>query len=439
MLRNMGQKTVELFQTKPEFFCLLFLLGLDFLLMAFGNYGLYFIDNYTIMPCMLFLGILMGRRLSPAARRTVLVGMAFSLWFLATQMIHFATDLSSRPLGGFLSVFLLALPFASASEDEQEQLGLKMAGFAYIGAALVLALLAGLLLLDAVPGFLRYHVFWFRTRLYAMAHPNICASIFMIGCGFSLAFAGLWKNKWLKTVSLAAYFLFLGLMVLTNSRTTILMTLAMTGCFAFFAVFRRGNRKRLLAAILAMVLTAGVLLIGTNGLRDVHMDWMESQAAEQETAVPEEVPSAGGQGTFQEDIWTLNGRTTIWASVIQALVDEPTRLVWGTDVSEKLLITYPPYRLEHAHNAWLETALCMGIPGLIFALFFTALAVWGITGILFCDRYDLWQKGICLIVLFLMGTAVLEPYLFMTDRYYHYANMLFFLLLGYLVRWRKTA
>ena len=437
MICKIGRKAMAQMQAKPEFFCLLFLLGLDFLLMAFGNYGLYFIDNYTIMPCMLFLGILMRRRLSSPARKILVVGLVFSLWFLATQMIHFATDLNSRPLGGFLSVFLLAFPFASAVEDEREQAGLKMAGFAYIGAGLVLALLAGMLFLDMVPGFLRYHVYWFRTRLYTMAHPNICASIFMIGCGFSLAFIGLWRNKWLKIASVVTYFLFLGLMVLTNSRTTILMTIAMTGCFAFFAVFRCGDKKRILAAVVAMVLVSGVLLVCTNGLRDIHTEWLAAQDAQQETA-PEEVPSAGGQGTFQEDIRTLNGRTTIWASAVRAMVDVPVRMIWGTDHSEALLITYPPYRLEHAHNAWLETALCMGIPGLAVSLLLTGLAVWSIVGILFGSRYDLWQKGICLLMLFMMGAAMLEPYLFLTDRYYHYTNVAFFLSLGYAVRWRKS-
>lgn len=478
MIQKIRRLVCQVAVGKPEFLCLAFLLGLEFLLMAFGTYGLYFIDNFTILPCMLFMGIAMTKKHTPGTRRLLGFCLLWGIWFLVTQVAHFATDLQSRPFGVFLSVALLAFPFAAVAEDSKKQFGLKLAGFAYLAAALVLTVLTAMLYLEAVPGFLRPHVYWYGSRLYAMAHPNIVASILMIGCGFSLSFLGLCKKRWQKLFWLAVYLLLLATMSLTNSRTTIYMTLAMSACFAFFYMLQPFCWKRLAAAVLVMVIAGAGLLMYTEMVQDTHTAYIVSLRLQQEAAQGKEAPAAdqanttpapaadqadtapaptqtpvtdekiqaiekqlissGGQGNLQNDLRTLNGRTTIWASVLQSLRDEPIRMVWGTDYSEPLLITYPPYRQEHCHNAWLETLLCMGVPGLVFALILTVLAAWKIAATLLSTHFTMWEKGIALLMLFLLGASMLEPYLFLADRYYQYTNVIFFLCLGYAAQWRKA-
>ena len=44
-----------------------------------------------------------------------------------------------------------------------------------------------------------------------------------------------------------------------------------------------------------------------------------------------------------------------------------------------------------------------------------------------------------LLALGILGTAFLEPYLFCTDRGYHYTNTFFFLILGYMHQWKKCS
>ena len=137
----------------PQFYCLLAALGIEFCLMAFGGYGLYVLDNFAIMPCMVFLGTALTRKLSPRAKKLLLFGVAVAVWFCFTQAIHYAQDLKVRSPGLPFPIYLMALPFAAVSGDGEKQYGLKLAGLVYIAAGLFLTGLTGLLFLDALPGF----------------------------------------------------------------------------------------------------------------------------------------------------------------------------------------------------------------------------------------------------------------------------------------------
>lgn len=418
----------------PEFFCLLMMLGLNFLLMTCGNYSLYFIDNYAIMPSLIFFGILLVRKLSPSAKHHLIFSGIVIVWFLVSQVIQFAADYNSRPLGLFLPVILLAFPFAAVAQDGGKQLGLRLAGVIYIGAALVLAGLTGLLFLDLLPGFLRQHILWDGTRLLVMWHPNICASIFMIGIGFCLAFLDLVKNVWGKILLLVTAALFFGLIVLTNSRTTMVMCAGMILAYVFFLLLRKRNWKRLLIALVICLVIAAILLVCINYIQTMHKARLVQEAAEQGLSEKDIVGSTR-QKSFFQDLKTFNGRTWIWKVAWEAVQENPSLLFWGTSYSEELMIALTG-RSEHMHNAWMETLVCMGIPGLLFAMIMTGLALWKIGCMLVSRRTSMWQIGIALLMLFIMGLAMLEPYLFFTDRYYLYINSLFFLCLGYLIQWR---
>ena len=133
---------------------------------------------------------------------------------------------------------------------------------------------------------------------------------------------------------------------------------------------------------------------------------------------------------------TLNGRTGIWKTAFQYLRENPTVFLLGADYSESIFVANHSFRAAHAHNAWIETLMCLGIPGLLFALVFTGLAAWHIW-VTFWGNTTLGQKAIAMLALVLMGAGILEPYLFFTDIFYHYTDFIFFLCLGYLIQWRS--
>ncbi|MBQ5909906.1 MAG: hypothetical protein IIW85_06220 [Bacteroidaceae bacterium] len=91
--------------------------------------------------------------------------------------------------------------------------------------------------------------------------------------------------------------------------------------------------------------------------------------------------------------------------------------------------------MDHAHNSWLETLMRMGIPGLVIALVFTALSAWSGAKLLLSQSTPLWQKIAAMLTLCIMATGFLEPYLFITNVYYHVTDFAFFFLTGYLDYW----
>ena len=48
---------------------------------------------------------------------------------------------------------------------------------------------------------------------------------------------------------------------------------------------------------------------------------------------------------------------------------------------------------------------------------------------------ELWKKILAMLTMCVMATGFLEPYLFITNVYYHVTDFAFFFLTGYLDRW----
>ena len=445
----------------PQYFCLAAALGMEFLLMALRGYGFYFVENYIIVPTMLFIGFAFGQQITSAARRQLLLPIAAICWFFVTQTLHYAMDMEVRNLGLFTSVYLLAYLFASFTQDGKKQWGLKMAAAACIGAALVLTLFAGLLALDLLPGFLKPHVYWDGARLQAMWHPNICAIILMMGMAFCLVLFSECKHKWFKGLSLAGAVLFFLVMALTNSRTSILMASCIIAGFLFFCIWN-GSWKRFIVGIVIALVTIALLFSAAKTIFQAHnnalitgyIEQAEKSASQAEDTV-ESIPDAtqpqiytdpysgklvlvtdAAQTNAPGNILSLNGRTTIWQTAFRCLQENSTILLVGCDYSEYLFEIYHHFPAAHAHNAWIETLICLGLPGLLFALVFTGIAAWHIW-VTFWGSTSLGQKIIAMLVLVLMGASILEPYLFFTDIFYHYTDFIFFLCLGYLIQWRS--
>ena len=444
----------------------------------FSGIGYYLAETYVIVPCLLLLGYVMREKQSVFARRRLLLATAAVSWFVIVQCIHKLSGMENHPMATVFLVYLMAFPFAALAEDRKNA-GLRLIGGVFVAASLVLVFYTVLLLLNRVPSGMEGILFWDGARLNPLWHPNIAASYFMIGIGFSLVFCCLSGKPWTKALLVFAIILQLFAMALTNCRTTLLLTGALLGGTVFFLTFK-GNWKGFILGLLA----AGILLVGTFKLSGMLFQWnndrllaeltaaQEASAPATEEPVPEmteiteaEIPAAetpatempveeapvveeiivmedtgviigdNEQRSLSEDLRSLNGRTQIWEAALKAVRNSKPIMLWGTEYSGTMISIYHWFDVVHAHNAWMETLMRMGIPGLLMALVFTVLSVFSAAKLLLSSQTVLWKKIVAMLAMCVMATGFLEPYLFITNVYYHVTDFVFFFLTGYLDFW----
>lgn len=462
---------------KLQFYCLLAAGIIELLFLALGSLlgGImyYYVKSYLLIPCILFFGTILTQGVPQQARRQLLLGMGMAAWFVITQTQHEIQGMETKRIGMFFCTYLLAFPFASVTQDGVRQKGLKLIAWFYVAASMVLAVYSVLLLLNLLPSFLEPYIAWDGARLQAMWHSNICACLFMIGIAFCFGFFFQAKRAWQKCLLLAAVALQFGCMALTNCRTSILMTCALIGGIAFFAVWKSGWKRFVVGLVAALAITAALFAVSStlykrNNERLVAKYTVQMASIEEQTASPEaqetseaveiinteaagasteetELPQpvvneqgqlqgVNGQGSFSSDLRTLNGRTVIWGAALRALRDNPSLLLWGTEYVGVVISVYNHFDVEHAHNSWAEILFRMGLPGLVLALIFTGIAVWCAFRLLWKNN-DMWKTCIAMLVLCMLVAGFLEPFLFSADIFYHYLDFIFFLCVGYMTQW----
>lgn len=457
---------------------LLFAVGvIEFLFITleslFSGIGYYLAETYVIVPCLLMLGWALREKLTGFARRRLLLAVAAVSWFVIAQCVHKLWGMENHPMATVFLVYLMGFPFAALTEDRENR-GLRLMGGVFVAAALVLVCYTGLLLLDRVPESMAATLFWDGARLNALWHPNIVASYLMVGIGFSLMFCVLARKRITKVLLLGAIALQLAAMALTNCRTTLLLTGALLGGTLFFLIFKGGWKRFVLGLVMAAVVLAGTFKVSGMLFQWNNDRLLASFGAAQAAAAPEredtqalqmeaspvleipaqEVPAAEApaeeivvmedtgilvgdneQRSLMEDLWSFNGRTQIWEATLKAVRNNRQLMLFGTEYSGTMISIYHWFDVFHAHNSWLETLMRMGIPGLVMALVFTALAVWSAAKLLLTPGTVLWKKIIAMLAMCVMATGFLEPYLFITNVYYHVTDFLFFFLTGYLDCW----
>lgn len=419
----------------------------------FSYLSYYLAETYLIVPCLLFLGYVLREKQTVFARRRLLLAVAAASWFVIVQCIHKLQGMENHPMATVFFVYLMAFPFAALTDD-RENLGFLWIGGMFVTASLVLVLYTVLLLLNLVPAGLAAYLYWDGARLHALWHPNINACYFLIGIGFSAVFWARARKPWVKVLLLAAIAVQFLAMALTNCRTVLLITGAFLGGIVFFRIFR-GSWKQLLLGLLA----AAVLLVGSFKLSGMLYQWNNDRLLASVSVSQEETPTAedapvvddeivalvdddtgvlvgdNWQGTLAHDMRTLNGRTLIWESALMAIRDNKALALWGTEYSGTVISVYNPFPVVHGHNSWMEMLLRMGLPGLLLSLIFTAVSVWSAAKLVLNTDTELWKKIIAMLTMCVMVAGFLEPYLFITNVYYHVTDFIFFFLTGYLDHW----
>lgn len=449
---------------KLQFYCLIAAGALELLFMILGslfNYvAYYYVETYLIVPCAAFFALSLLSKVPSHARKSIFLCLAMVVWFMVTQTAQRAQGMQTKIISMFFCTYLLAFPYASVTEDSARQRGLKWITGIYIAVSLVLCVYASMLYFGLLPDWFHSEVRWDGARLLALWHPNICACLFMIGIALCLGLFFSCRKPYGKALLIfacAVQFLFLAL---TNCRTSILMTCALIGGIFFFGVYRGGWLRAVLLAFLALLLMLGLFILsGTlyeaneTALIEKYASHLESEDSEQAPAasVPSgsitipvktdsqtgevTLESVNGQGSFMSDLKTLNGRTTIWQSALNALRDNKRILLFGTEYVGTSISYYNPFPVVHGHNSWVEITFRMGLLGLIFALGFTWIGLRSAVTLIFDPKTDMWKKSISMLTLCVMVAGALEPFLFSADISYHFLDFFFFICLGYLDTW----
>lgn len=484
------------FRKTVQLLCLIFAGILPFFTVAVGNrlpmVGYFLAEQYVTVPTLVFVGTALAQRLSPTAKKSFLLAAAAVIWFVAVQLQHHLNHMGARNFGFYAVAYLLAFPYAAVTEDGQRRTGLNWIGRIYLAFSTFLVICAMMLQMEVLPEFLSTGIYWDGARITLYWHPNGSAFVLLLGMSFSLYFLACTEKRWKKCVLALVTALHFCTMVLTNSRTTIFLGCAILAGTVFFALWR-GTWKQFLVAAGAAVLTVAVLLGSYNALFDFHTEvqiekLMEQReaaekakaekeaaeklaAAQNETqpaapaetapAAPAEAPKSNGsqvlrinqqtgevslggtgssaQGELSNDIKTLNGRIFIWKAAAESMRDTPSIKLWGTEFISAELGFRAPFTPINAHNAWVQMAMLMGLPGLLIALVYTVIAVWNLWILMWRPGEDLSRKVIAMMVICLLTGSILEAYLFTGEDLSNSENFLFFLCSGYLIQWNRMA
>lgn len=448
-----------------SFLCLWITGGLLFLLMVLGyvfSMDLLF-GQVIVIPFAVFVFILIRTKSFRAHGYTVPLAAAMVIWFLLLEGYHHSQKINLTPIVLFLSVYLLAFPFAAVSRDGLRQKGLKTIAVIYIAASVALSLYAFLLMANCVPESLKIFVFWDSLRLRAVWHPNILACQLMISIAFCMGFGLKAQQRRERCLYIGTAAYLFAIMALTNCRTAIFLTCFLVCGGIFFAVFQSDNR-RFLAALTAGIAVFVALVLVSSSIFRLHSFYLSTKAGLQyispsealadvqqlqtrteseytvillsaeSAAVPDPTQNVSSQKSFLEDLKNLNNRTIIWKGALEAISENPWLLLWGTDDPGAQIKSLS---VTHCHNSWLEVLLQLGLPGFLLSLMFTGLAIRSSWYLLFRKDMDIWKKQIALLMLCILASSFLEPYLFTATIHYYFIHFLFFFCLGYQSEWTR--
>ena len=430
------------------------------------------VDYFMVIPAGLFLLITLYRGINRKGRAAFVLGFVMAAWAVAAEVLRILFGMDFFAPGETAMYYGLALPMAFALVDEQRQWGITAFALLFVLTGIRLCIQAAGLILGVLPESYSIYVRWDGPRLVQLFHPTSCAALLMLGMGFCLALCFRTKKGWVRALLIILTIFQFVVQCMTNGRNAVGFTCLMMGGFLFCAL-RGTGWKRALVALVAGAALAAVLFVASQtmyaiherqmynaALRQMQSVQMEEAAVAEQTQKPEaddrldqpgELPEQAGetlpqiderpvlsavneQGSLREDLLTFNGRTVIWAEAVDGALRHPTILLCGTDSMVEVLAEGGKTHAEHTHNSYLETLYTFGLPGLVLAIAITLLTLRAAVLVLWKNT-DLWKSCVAVITLCLLGSSLLEPYLFAAKNYHHYFCVLFLVAVGYLHQW----
>lgn len=428
---------------------------------------------------MVYFGVTIRTHLSRTARNTILLGLCFCAWPLFMQLRDLQYVISTWhpearfPNGVFLCEYLMLLPYACAADEKEKVTGLKVFGWFVILATAVLTVWGLPFGENLIPVNLRDTYRWNGMRMCIIWNANMLAVVYMAGIAFCLMFICQIRNIVAKLALGGLACLEFIAMTLTDCRAVVLMTACLLGG-TVFVLINRGGAKRFIAALLAAVVVLGISYKTSAYIYQVHTDRFiaatlekaaaqkeEAESEAEETAVPaedaeensgeeeiEEYYETELQAQYYEDerqyrestehLFAFGGRTMIWKETLKLLKENPRVLLVGMRSIEDTIPYYDDYA-AHAHNAWLNILMWLGLIGLGFALYLTWITAKNAFSLIFLKQSETYQKIIAILLIAILISEFFEPQLFFVMYPDNFTNMIYLLCLGYTIYWEKNA
>jgi len=392
--------------------------------------------HYTCPIVFAFVGMNMsGRKKSWAA--DVRLGAAFMGWYVLSRIL--LKDLYLRDyyelFGSLCCAYLFALPFAGAVNDHEKKAGLKIAAALLMlagGVAAYTGIAAAVLDTPIVLPVLGTEIEMnpYDLRLYVGSHPNFSACLFAAALLVSIWMLVDTKRRWVAIPCvLIAAGTYLGI-ALTDSRTTMLQFSCFAAGILFVAMLRLPIKSMRKKALIGAAAGAACLLVAYAGFglaKTLITDFANSITALAETAEKKVV----AERSLLADLRTMTGRTGIFANIINLIRNQPDILLTGMLNSTMDSVVMEVTGVYHAHNAYLQTLLNMGLVGLVIALVLTVRTIWLSVKVIFSRKAAFGDQVLAVMLLSFLVTTIPEPYLF--SNYLYITNFLYLLIYGYVL------
>ncbi len=261
------------------------------------------------------------------------------------------------------------------------------------------------------------------TGVYACLMAGIC--IYMLANLTS-------RLRWLYLPALLVH---VTVILLSNSRTSLIGSALMFACTLFMLVFRGGQKDRKglsLPRILGGLAVALCFCVLYFKLRDLIFVTLNEV-----THYTESVEDVA------RDITDVSGRTLIWRAAVMLITSSPFRFLTGvTPAKVKTLLysmgQYPKSSIPHCHNMFLQMACAFGVPAMLAYTVFLGFIAFRCLRLLFTRRKYVIRNAWAVPMLILCLTAIDMMECFTVLREYT-TTPVFYLFCGYVVMLDRTA
>ena len=227
--------------------------------------------------------------------------------------------------------------------------------------------------------------------------------------------AAISERRWVSVLYLAAAFIMLISLAMTNSRAGIISMWIGSGAAIVTILWKplggyiRKQWLKWLASLLLVVVVTALGLLCTAGLRRgvnsvirqggvlVHSAKAETVVAPETETTEKEVSLVAEKDVFfgvQADSF-LTSREDLWLNVLRALKIKPSLLLTGTSINtvmEDLSKLVPTFDLPQLHNEFLQVLVSTGIIGLILFIAFLYYALRASFRLFLDTERPLWER-----------------------------------------------
>lgn len=402
------------------------------------------LEHYALPLIFAFVGAVIMRQ--QKIRWDYVICALTLVWFIISRMLlgELYLQNSWEHFCRLAICYLLAFPFAFGAGDQERKIGLKCVAWIYLIVMFVIAVLSLMVAVFGQPIQLpmvengTIYIHDWEKRLYAPKHPLTTASLFLVA--LMLGFWQLCNSRrlWIIVPGTIMCLCIYAAIGLTVSRTVMIQTALCAGFIGVAFVMHRRIPKvwiKVLACAAAFVV---LLVCGYLGFSLTnHAVWKASESipvASAETVQNTLVASR----PLMADMATLTGRTGIYKGFFDMLRDHPLMLLLGglQDRALAVLNHYTPFYVDHAHNAYLEVLLYLGLPGLLIAVYLVIRALWLSFKVVFLQKSSFADKLLAAFTVSLLVITITEPYPF--TRSVPLYNFFFFLIFGYLAETERS-